>query len=84
MKTDLATAIIAAIIGVAAAYVVTAKVILGEPAAVVVKSLEEPASADLTEPSAEIFNYRALNPTVETYVDCSDYDASGSCIIEGQ
>lgn len=84
MKTDLTTAIIAAIIGVAAAYVVVGKVILKDPSPVTIKSLEEPASIELADPSIEIFNYRSLNPTVETYIDCTNYDASGSCITEGQ
>lgn len=85
MKTDLTTAIITAIVGVLASYFLLNTVILKEPSPVVVKSLDESTtSATLTEPDPAVFNYRALNPTVETYVDCSNYDASGSCINEGQ
>ena len=84
MKTDLTTAIITGIVGVLAAYFIANMVILKEPAPVVIKALEEPASTSLAEPESSVFNYRALNPTVETYVDCANYDASGSCINEGQ
>ena len=84
MKTDLTTTIVMAIVGVVAAYFLMSSVVLKEPAAVVVKTLEEPTSVTLAEPEPAVFNYRALNPTVETYVDCANYDASGSCINEGQ
>ena len=43
--------------------------------------------ANLEEPSNEVFNYDALNPTVEVYVGkCENYDENGDCIdsqIEG-
>lgn len=84
MKTDLTTAIITAIVGVLAAYFLVNTVIMKDPAPVIVKGLEEPASTTLAEPDPSVFNYRALNPTVETYVDCANYDASGSCINEEQ
>ncbi len=84
MKNDLATAILAAIVGVAVSYIVLSMLILKDPEPVVVKGLNEATSIDLAEPSVDVFNYRAINPTVETYVDCTNYDASGSCINEGQ
>lgn len=84
MKNDLATAILAAIVGVAVSYVALSMLILKDPEPVVVKGLNEATSIDLAEPSVDVFNYRAINPTVETYVDCTNYDASGSCINEGQ
>ena len=37
--------------------------------------------ADLNQPNNEIFNYDALNPTVEVYVgECEEYDANGNCV----
>ena len=42
--------------------------------------IDESISTDLSEPNTEVFNYRALNPTVEVYIDCTNYDASGSCV----
>ena len=84
MKNDLATAILAAIVGVAVSYIALSMLILKDPEPVVVKGLNEATSIDLAEPSVDVFNYRAINPTVETYVDCTNYDASGSCINEGQ
>ncbi|MBR3168894.1 hypothetical protein IKF23_00430 [Candidatus Saccharibacteria bacterium] len=84
MKNDLATAILAAIVGVAVSYIALSMLILKDPEPVVVKGLNEATSIDLAEPSVDVFNYRSINPTVETYVDCTNYDASGSCINEGQ
>ena len=38
-------------------------------------------SYELTEPDEEIFNPRALNPTVEVYVgNCKEFDYNGQCI----
>lgn len=84
MKNDLVTAILAAIVGIAISYVTVGMLILKDPEPVVIKGLNEATSVDLAEPSVDIFNYRAINPTVETYIDCTNYDASGSCINEGQ
>lgn len=82
MKVDLTTAIISAIVGVILAYVVSGA-IMPELKPVVVKKLSTTTSANLDSPNPEIFNYRALNPTVEVFVDCTNYDASGSCINGG-
>lgn len=36
--------------------------------------------ADYDEPNNEVFNYDALNPTVEVYIgQCDEYDANGAC-----
>lgn len=80
MKVDLTTAIISAIIGVVIAYFITGGVLLKEPTPVNIKTITSSTAADLNSPNPEIFNYRALNPVVEVYIDCSNYDASGSCI----
>lgn len=84
MKVDLTTAIIAAIVGVVIAYLLTGSVILSDPKPVSIKSLDDTSASSLSQPSEEVFNYRALNPTVEVYIDCTNYDASGSCINGGQ
>lgn len=84
MKTDLATAIIVGIIGVVISYFMLSSFILKDPESVTIKSLESATSVELKEPSNEIFNYRAINPTVETYVDCANYDSTGSCLNEEQ
>ena len=35
----------------------------------------------LTEPDVNVFNFRALNPTVEVYVgDCTEFDEDGQCL----
>ena len=79
MKTDLATAIIAAIVGVVVSYLVVAEFLFKNPADVIVKSVEN-VSSSVEEPNPEVFNYRAVNPTVETYIDCTNYDLSGNCL----
>lgn len=83
MKVDLTTAIVSALIGVIVAYFITGSLILKEPKPVEIKSLGNSVGTNLDEPSPEIFNYRALNPTVEVYIDCSNYDANGSCLDGG-
>lgn len=82
-NTDLATTILAAVIGVIVAFLVC-NFMLPEFESVSFKKLSE-AETDftLTEPDVNTFNYRALNPTVEVYVgDCTEYDAYGNCLTE--
>lgn len=81
MKTDLVTSIGAAILGSIIAFVVV-NMLLPEIAPVSFKRIDNPSmSYELTEPDEEIFNPRALNPTVEVYVgDCTEYDIYGNCI----
>ena len=67
MKTDLATSIIAAIAGIALAFFVT-NLLLPPTSEVKFSTLSGKESYSITEPDDEIFNYRALNPTVEVYV----------------
>ncbi|MBQ3441270.1 hypothetical protein IJG27_03095 [Candidatus Saccharibacteria bacterium] len=83
MKTDLATAILAAIVGVAVSYFVVNGLLLKDPNSVVVKNIET-IKASVDEPNPEVFNYRAINPTVETYIDCTNYDLSGNCLEKEQ
>ena len=85
MKTDLTTAIIVTIVGVLAAYFLTANVFLSAPKPFSVKTLGTSVSTSLSDPDPEIFNYRALNPTVEVYVGCEHYDATGTiCLDEAE
>ena len=83
MKTDLATAILAAVVGVALSYFLVGGVLLKDPGPVVVKNIET-VNAKVDEPNPEVFNYRAVNPTVETYIDCTNYDLSGNCLEKEQ
>ena len=82
MKTDLATAISASILGVLIAYFVTG-MFIGEITEVTIKTVDGNVDVNITEPNPEIFNYRALNPTVEVYVgSCAEYGDFGQCIDE--
>ena len=83
MKTDLATAILSAIVGIALSYFLVNSFLLKDPSAVVIKNIET-VNASVDEPNPEIFNYRAINPTVETYIDCTNYDLSGNCLEKEQ
>ncbi len=79
MKTDLATSILAATIGVVVAYVIC-NLFLPPLENVSFSTLTNSGTYELTEPSDEVFNFRALNPTVEVYVgECSEYDENGKC-----
>ena len=80
MKTDLASAIGAAIVGFLIAYFVT-NFFTGEIEPFNYKTVETTVNADLGEPNQEVFNYRSLNPTVEVYVgSCAEYNANGECV----
>ena len=92
MKTDLFTAIIVATCGVVLAFFVT-RIFLPELGEYKVKTLNDSANssvtdynyADLAEPDPEVFNYDALNPTVEAYVgDCIEIDENGECIDDSE
>ncbi|MBR2542988.1 hypothetical protein IKF03_00055 [Candidatus Saccharibacteria bacterium] len=80
MKTDLATAIIAAIAGFVIAFFVT-NLLTGSIEDFSYKTVDADVSTTLEEPSPEVFNYRALNPTVEVYIgSCVEYNESGECV----
>lgn len=80
MKKDLITAVIAAIVGTVVSYLVVNGLFLSAPKPVSIKKLDQDIGSNLDEPNAEVFNYRAINPTVEVYIDCSNYNAEGVCI----
>lgn len=80
MKTDLFTSVIAAIAGVLIVYFVT-NLFIGPIEDVTYKTVDTTVNASLSDPDPEVFNYRALNPTVEVYVgECDEYDEFGECI----
>jgi len=80
MKTDLATSIGVAIAGVLISYFVC-NLFLGPVEDFTYKTVSSTVSTSITEPDVEVFNYRALNPTVEVYVgECDDYDQYGECL----
>ena len=83
MKTDLVSAIGAAIAGVFIAYFVT-NLFIGPIENVSFKTVKTVVSTEVDQPNPEVFNYEALNPTVEVYVgECDEYDAYGECISQG-
>lgn len=67
MKTDLASSIGAAIVGVLIAYFIC-NLFIGPIEDFTVKTVDSSVGAELVEPDPEVFNYKALNPTVEVYV----------------
>ena len=80
MKNDFLTTIVIAIVGLMGGFFVT-NMLMGEIESVSVKNIAEGVSADLADPDPEVFNYRALNPTVQVYVgDCDERDEFGECI----
>lgn len=85
MKNDLATAIITAVIGVVASYFLVG-LLFGEIEDVSISSVDPNLTVNLTEPNADIFNFRAVNPTVEVYVgECDEYDeTTGVCLDESK
>lgn len=82
MKKDLFTSIGTALLGAIIAYFVC-NLFLGPIEDVSFQTIGSDVTVDIIEPSPEVFNYRALNPTVEVYVgDCQNFDEYGECIDE--
>lgn len=82
MKTDLITTILTAIAGTAVAYFVCG-LLIPEIDSITFKTLNSSTTYNVSEPDPEIFNYRAINPTVETIIhggQCDEYDEMGRCI----
>lgn len=67
MKTDLATSIGMAVLGAVMAFVVC-NMLFGEIEDVSFKTISGKIDTTLLEPDEEVFNYKALNPTVEVYI----------------
>lgn len=84
MKKDLLTSIALFIIGIVAAYLIVG-LFFGEDdgKSVTVKTVGTSITSSISEPDPEVFNYRAINPTVEVYVgECTVYDILGNCLIQ--
>lgn len=79
MQKDLLLTVVTAFIGVAVAYAIFSG-ILGEPKPYTIKTVDSVVNTSVSDPDPEVFNYRALNPTVEVFIDCASYDADGSCL----
>lgn len=90
MKLDLFTAIGVAIGGVLIAFFVT-NLLIPELEPYSFTTIDEASNStaaengynysNLSQPDDEVFNYEALNPTVEVYVgECDEYDANGNCV----
>lgn len=80
MKNDLATAIGVGIIGIIIGFVVC-NLFLTDSESVSYKMINANVTMQLVEPDDEVFNVKALNPTVEVYVgDCAEYDSYGNCV----
>ena len=81
MKTDLVTSIGVAVVGALVAYFVC-NMFIGPLESFSFSTLTPGSnlSTSLEEPDPAIFNYKALNPTVEVYVgDCQEY-VDGECV----
>ena len=80
MKSDLATSIAVAIVGTIVAYFVC-NMFIGGIDNVSIKTLDGSTSVRVADPDIELFNYKALNPTVEVYIgDCATTDEYGECL----
>ena len=83
MKTDLATSIGVAIAGVLISYFIC-NIFVGPIEDVSIKTVDSSFSTEIEDPNPEVFNYRAIDPTVEVYVggagDCAQFDDNGECI----
>lgn len=83
MKNDLLTSIGVAIVGGLIGYFVC-NIFVGPIEDVTIKTVNSSISTDLPNPSVEVFNYKAINPTVEVYVgdsdSCKQTDDRGECI----
>lgn len=83
MKTDLVTAIGVAVLGVLVAYFGLSALFSSDGGyEYTFRSIDASSiSNELEEPNPEIFNYKALNPTVEVYVgNCTNYNDAGECV----
>ena len=80
MKKDLTTSIITAIITTVIAFL-ACNMLLPSIQDFSFKSIDDQLNYSLQDPNPEVFNYRAVNPTVEVYVgQCAEYNENGECI----
>lgn len=87
MKMDLVTSIAVTVVGIILGFFVTNLVVpplqdFSFPT-VDIKADEANAYATLVDPDPNVFNSRALNPTVEVFVGgCKEYALDGKCLEE--
>ena len=67
MKTDLATAVGVAVVGAVVAFLLC-NLLVGDIEDVKYKTIDGSVTMNLAEPDENVFNYKALNPTVDAYV----------------
>lgn len=67
VQKELVTAIVTGVIGFIVAFLVC-NIFIGDPGKVTIPTTESGIGTDLANPDPEIFNFKALNPTVEVYV----------------
>ena len=80
MKLDLFSSIGLAIIGVILAFFVC-NIFIGPIEDFSFKVINSNTTTTLSQPNVEIFNYKAINPTVEVYVgSCDEYNVNGECL----
>ena len=77
MKKDLVSSIGVAILGAVIAYFVC-NLFIGPIEDVTLKTIDSSVNADLVDPDPEVFNYKALNPTVEVYVGNEESNEQGA------
>lgn len=84
MKNDFLTAVIVALIGIFAAYFITNTIVdMRSPGDFSFETVDSSVSGELASPNPEVFNYEALNPTVEVYVgNCTEVNMYGECVDE--
>ena len=83
MKNELAASIGLAILGIIVSYFVC-NLFVGQIEEISFPSITSSTDTTLQSPNPEVFNYKALNPTVEVYVgNCNSYDSNGECLDEG-
>ena len=84
IKTDLVTSIALSVVGILIAYFVT-NIFIGPIEDYSYTTVDSSIGVDLEEPNVNVFNFRALNPTVEVYVgDCTEFSEAGECIEASQ
>ncbi len=66
-KFNITSSVLALVLGAVLAFVVT-NVFLGEPEDVVFTTIDRTITKDVSEPDADVFNARSVDPTVEVYI----------------
>ena len=80
MKSDLTTSVVVFIVGTIIAYF-AGSMVFSAPSSVSIETLKADASYTFPDPDEEIFNFRAINPTVEAWIgECTNYDNEGNCL----